>query len=35
MSDNASLDAWAAHHKLTEFEVSVIFRANDNIHSYS
>jgi len=34
-SSNASLDAWAAHHKLTEFEVSVIFRANDNIHSYS
>ena len=34
-SSAASLDAWAAHHKLTELEVSVIFRANDNVEAYS
>ena len=30
-----AIDAWAKVHKLTDYEVSVFFRANDNIETYS
>ena len=34
-SSGEALDAWAKVHKLNIHEVSVFFRANDNIETYS